>query len=83
MIKAVFRNGKIEPIEAIPSEWREDEELFVQSVGNPNISQESLDEWAADVKAATANISDEDHDAFMAAIAEIEFESKHGRRNAS
>jgi hypothetical protein len=75
MVRAVYRKGAIEPLDSIPPWWHEGQELTVESA-EPDQSPEAIDQWVAEVRAATANISDEDHDALMAAVAEIEAESK-------
>ena len=80
MIRAVFRKGTIQPLDAVPADWREGDELIVDALPGSE-SSESLDQWAAEVRAATDKISDEDHDQLMAALAEVEAESKRlGRR---
>ena len=75
MIRAVVKKGKIQPLEALPSAWEDGQELLVVDAG-PALSKEALDAWAADVDAATSTISDEEHDRFMAALEEVEAESK-------
>ena len=80
MIKAVYRDGRVELLDPVPADWEEGLELEVEPA-DVVPTQEELDAWVADVEAATANISDEDHDRFMAALAEVEAESKIlGRR---
>jgi len=67
-------------LDDVPTEWQEGQELVVDTLSD-NETQESFDEWAAEIKAATAGISDEDHDRLMAALEEVEAESKElGRR---
>jgi hypothetical protein len=80
MIRAIYRKGKIQPVDAVPPAWSDGQELIVEEAA-AKPSAESLDAWAADVEAATAEISDEEHDRFMAVLAEVEAESKElGRR---
>src|SRR5438045_1286542 len=80
MIRAVYRDGKIQPLDGIPAEWREGDELIVEPVSD-EVPSESFDDWAADLRAATEGISDEDHDRLMAALEVVEKESKElGRR---
>jgi hypothetical protein len=66
MIRAIYHNGAIRPIDDIP-------ELSPEEVAE-------LDDWVADMKAATAGITDEDHAQFMAALEEVERESKEWAR---
>jgi hypothetical protein len=80
VIKAVYRQGKIHLIDAVPADWPDGLELEIEPA-EIDPTPDELDAWMADVKAATANITDEDHDKFMAALAEVEAESKIlGRR---
>jgi len=82
MIRAVYRDGRIQPLDGIPAEWREGDELVVEAVGD-EAPMESFDDWAAELKAATEGISDEDHEQFMAALGQVERESKElGRRES-
>jgi hypothetical protein len=80
MIRAIYHNGKIQPLDGIPAEWQDGDELVIEAVPSER-STESFDDWAADLRAATAGITDEDHAQFMAALADVERESKElGRR---
>jgi len=80
MIRAIYRKGKIQPVDAVPPAWSEGQELIVEEATAAPTSAE-LEAWSADVEAATADISDEEHDRFMAVLAELEVESKElGRR---
>ena len=79
MIRAVYHNGSIQPLDTIPGEWREGDKLVVEHMeSSPTV--EELDEWAADVEAAAAKIPDEDHDRAMAAIAKHREEAKQQAR---
>ena len=79
MIRAIYRNGQIQPIDMLPANWHEGDRLVVrQDEASP--TEKDLDQWAADVEAAAANISDEDHEKFMAAIAEHRAEAKRWMR---
>jgi predicted DNA-binding antitoxin AbrB/MazE fold protein len=79
MIQAVYRNGKIQPLEEVPVSWQEGQELVVDVRVGP-VLRETIEQWTAEMDAA-ALLSDEDHDQFMKALEEIERESKVlGRR---
>ena len=83
MIRAIFHNGTIRPLDEIPGHWLDGEELTVEQTGGKLSSEEleEIDDWVAEMKAATAGISNEDHDQLMAALEEVERESKElGRR---
>ena len=86
MIRAVYRKGAIEPLDSVPADWREGQELEVREPedaleANWPPTAEELEKWSADVLAATAGITDEEHAEFLKALDEIEAESKElGRR---
>ena len=83
MIRAVVRQGAIQPLDSLPAEWREGQELEISESmwANWPPTTEELEAWSADVEAATAGITDEEHSQFMKALDEIEAESKVlGRR---
>ena len=81
MIRAVYRDGKIHPLDGFHADWREGDELVVDALPSANIPDESFNEWVAELNAACAAISDEDHARMEAALEEIEARSKElGRR---
>ena len=49
MTRAVLRNGVIVPLDPLPSEWKEGEELIVESARGENLSPEELDRWAREM----------------------------------
>jgi hypothetical protein len=79
MIRAVYRDGAIQPLDQVPPEWHEGDKLVVEQV-ETTPSAEEIEEWAAGVEAAAAKISDEDHDKVMAAISEHRAEAKRQMR---
>jgi hypothetical protein len=81
VVKAVYRKGHIQLLEAPPVDWREGEELLIDAVTGDNVPFESFEQWQADMDAATADLTDEDHEQLMKALADVEAESKElGRR---
>src|SRR2546423_13312810 len=83
MIRAVYRNGTVQPLDDIPADWLEGEELAVEQTGGKLAPEElaEFDDWVAEINAAAARISHEDHERMAAALEEIERESKElGRR---
>ena len=80
MIRAVYRQGTILPLDAVPAGWREGEELLVQEVTPSVPSADVLAAWAADVQAAAECIGEADHVQFMAILADVEAESKEQGR---
>lgn len=80
MIRAIYRRGKIQPIDHIPAQWQEGDELVVEQADVPPTAEE-IEAWAAEVEEAASQITPEEHDAFTKALAEVEAESKEmGRR---
>jgi hypothetical protein len=79
MIRAVYRDGAIQPLDTVPAEWHEGDKLIVEQVETTPTAAE-IDEWAADVEDAAARIPDEDHDRAMAAIAQHRAEAKEQAR---
>jgi hypothetical protein len=79
MIRAVYRDGKIEPVDNVPIDWREGDRLLVEHQETIPSRQE-LEEWVAAVQEATAKIPPEDHEKFMAAIAQHRAEAKRQMR---
>jgi predicted DNA-binding antitoxin AbrB/MazE fold protein len=79
MIRAIFRNGVIEPVESVPVDWHEGDRLIIeQEESNP--TAEELDRWSAEVEEAAAKTPAEDHDRAMAAIAQHRAEAKRWMR---
>jgi hypothetical protein len=78
MIRAIYRDGAIQPLDEVPGTWQDGQELVVaEQVGTE--LRETIEQWAAEMDAAAA-LSDEDHDKFMAAIAEHRAEAKKWAR---
>jgi hypothetical protein len=63
VIKAVYRHGRVELLDPVPADWEEGLELEVGlSEGQPPLDDESFEQWQADMAAATAGLTEEDHD---------------------
>jgi len=79
MIKAILRDGCIQPIEPLPPDWAEGQEL---TVDEPVLSETEaeLTEWAGSIESAAAKIPPEEHDRFFNALGEIERKSKDAVR---
>jgi hypothetical protein len=78
-IRAILRDGCIQPIEPLPPEWVEGQELLVEQTAAEG-AKEQVGQWAADLEAAAARLPVEDHDRFRRALDEIERESKDAVR---
>jgi len=79
-IKAVLRHGIIQPVEPLPPDWADGQELVVEEP-NPVHSDAQISQWAREMDAATAQIPAEEHERFLKALDEIERESKQAVRN--
>lgn len=79
IIKAVLRNGHIQPLEPLPADWTEGQKLVVEE---PELAgaEAQIDQWATDLETATAQVPPEEHDRFRQALTEIERESKDSVR---
>jgi hypothetical protein len=77
-IKAVLRDGIIQPIDPLPSDWADGQELVVEEP-QPNGAAD-LAQWAQEMDAATAQIPAEEHERFLNAVDEIERDSKEAVR---
>ena len=77
-IKAVLRNGHIEPLEPLPSEWIEGQELLVEQPA-PEL-QAQVEQWARDVESASQLVPAEEHQRFQEALEAIRREGKEAMR---
>jgi hypothetical protein len=78
-IKAILRDGRIQPLEPLPPDWTDGQELVVEepdSVG----ADAQVNQWANDLDKATAQIPAAEHDRFLRALDEIERASKDAIR---
>jgi len=80
-IKAVLRRGRIEPLEPLPTEWADGQELIIEQPEAAALSESQLVEWAKEIEAIAAQIPAEEHDRFLRALAENEAESKKSVRH--
>ena len=81
-IKAVLCHGVIQPVEPLPPDWADGQELVVEEPKADRADAE-IDQWAQEMDAATAQIPAEEHDRFLGALDEIERESKDAVRKQS
>jgi hypothetical protein len=79
MIRAVYRDGKIQPVDVVPEEWHEGAKLVVEQE-EVTPTEEELEQWAVEVETAAAKISEADHQQAMAAIAQHRTEAKQWMR---
>ncbi len=58
MMRAVFHDGQIEPLEPVPREWANGQELCVEPVGSPNETAGDSDGWLEEMRMLTAELND-------------------------
>jgi hypothetical protein len=75
-IKAILRDGAIQPVEPLPSQWADGQELIVEQ---PEFTaeQSELRAWTEDLESAAAKLPPEEHERFLKALDEIERQSKN------
>lgn len=78
-IKAVLRHGVIQPVDPLPPDWTEGQELIVEEPG-PDVAGVEIGQWVQEMDAATAQLPPEEHDRFRQALDQIEQESKDAVR---
>ena len=81
-IKAVLRHGVIQPIDPLPPDWEEGQELVVEEP-KPDRADAEIGHWLREMDAATAELPTEEHDRFRRALDQIECESKDAVRRQS
>ena len=74
MIRAIYRRGSIELIDAVPPTWTEGTELLVES--NNGESAAALTCWRDELEAHAAEILPEDFEELNAALAHADQEAK-------
>jgi len=80
-IKAILKNGQIQLLEPLPSDWEEGQELVVEPPPTA-IDASELAVWNADLQKSIEAIPEEDHRHFLEALEDIEIESKKQVRQA-
>ena len=78
-IRAVLRQGVIQPVEPLPPDWADGQELVVEEP-KPDNGSEAIQQWASELESAAAQIPAEEHDRFLTALDEIEQASKESVR---
>ena len=75
MIRAVYRKGRIQPVDAVPEAWSDGQELVIEEAG---LSSESShdDGWLEELNVAAAKIPERVHAEIAAVLARQERESK-------
>jgi hypothetical protein len=81
MVRAILKHGLIQPTEDLPETWREDQPLVID-VAEPQVSAEDIRAWSREIAAAADRIPEEEHERFLAALAEVKKEAKEQVRRA-
>jgi hypothetical protein len=79
MIRAILKNGKIQPLDELPAYWHEGQELIVEGC-EPSDDPEDIRQWYAELVELSAQIPDEDHERMAAALAEQKRQAKDWMR---
>ena len=79
-IKAVLRDGHIQPLEPLPPDWIDGQELLIEPP-IPEGQEARIREWAQDLETAAARLPAEEHNRFHRALLDIERESKETVRH--
>ena len=75
MIRAILKKGKIQPVDALPPQWREGQELIVEG-GAPSDDPADIKKWHDELVALSAQIPAEDHERMAAAVDEQDRRAK-------
>jgi hypothetical protein len=75
MVKAVLKNGTIQPLEPLPANWVEGSELEVEEARRPD-SPEEADRWYQQLEALVAPTNPQDIEIIEATLAEADRQAK-------
>ena len=67
MVRAILKDGTIQPTEDLPETWTEGQTLVID-VAEPDIAAEEIRAWSREIAAAAERIPDEEHERFLAAL---------------
>jgi hypothetical protein len=80
MIRAVFKDGVIQPVDPMPSEWRDGRELVLKEAGFEDDEQaptaEEIDEWYENLEAMVAKLDPNDLERIEQTIRQADVEAK-------
>ena len=79
MVRAVLKQGKIQPLDDLPKSWSEGQELLIEE-GELPVDPEEIATWSREIGEAAERIPVEEHERFLAALEEYEKESKEQAR---
>jgi hypothetical protein len=77
MIRAVVKNGVIQPLEPLPADWKEGREVFVDDLAEEPSDSDEFDRWSEDMKTLTAELNNpQEWQEIEAILAEADRQSK-------
>lgn len=76
MPRGVLKNGVIYPLEPLPPEWADGQEVTVQATSEVTDNPEAVERWGREMEAFSAGGDPEDEARMFAAIAEHRREAK-------
>jgi hypothetical protein len=79
MIRAIVKNGTIQPVDAMPADWSDGREVVVEDAELCR-RPEDIDHWYAELEAAAATIDPEDDQRLHDAVSEVRREAKEQAR---
>ncbi len=79
MVRAVLENGQICPLDPLPTEWNEGQQLLVE-VPSVEAAAVEIAAWSREIEEAAQRIPDDDHAKFLEALAEQKRISKESVR---
>jgi uncharacterized membrane protein len=77
-IKAILRNGSIQPLEPLLSDWAEGKEPLVED--STFAAAEDLEAWTREIDEAARQLPAQDHERFREALDDVERQSKEATR---
>ncbi len=81
MVRAILKDGLIQPTEDLPETWAEGQPLVID-VAEPKIAAEEIRAWSREIAAAAEMIPEDEHERFLAALEEERRGSKEQVRRA-
>ena len=79
MIRAVLKDGRIQPLDPIPEEWSDGKPLQVEEAEVTD-SADDLEEWIKEVEALAAEVDPKDIERIDAAVTEADAIAKEQMR---
>lgn len=83
MIRAVYREGRIQPLDPVPPEWVEGMELHIESVSDVDLptDHDALRQWSSEMERLVSEFNDPEEWARLdAALAEADQLAKESIR---